>query len=73
MDINRYQWQVLPIISLPSWLVDIVNKYCANSQGTYAAQLLWQRGIKTKEKLQGFLDSDYYQPLSPWEFGYEMK
>ena len=50
MDINRYQWQVLPIISLPSWLVDIVNKYCANSQGTYAAQLLWQRGIKTKEK-----------------------
>ncbi|MGK7886696.1 MAG: single-stranded-DNA-specific exonuclease RecJ [Crocosphaera sp.] len=73
MDNIQCQWQVLPIISLPSWFVDCVNKYCANSQGNYASQLLWQRGIQKREQLQGYLDSNYYQPLSPFEFGYEMK
>ncbi|MDJ0660781.1 MAG: single-stranded-DNA-specific exonuclease RecJ [Crocosphaera sp.] len=73
MDTLQSQWQVLPFVSLPSWFVDIVKQYCSNSQGIYAAQLLWQRGIQTKEQLHSFLDSNYYHPLSPWEFGYEMK
>ncbi len=73
MDTIPSQWQVLPFVSLPSWFVDIVNGYCADSQGIYAAQLLWKRGIQTPEQLHGFLDPNSYHPLSPWEFGYEMK
>ncbi|WP_107667304.1 single-stranded-DNA-specific exonuclease RecJ [Cyanothece sp. BG0011] len=73
MNTFQSQWQVLPIVSLPSWFVDIVNSYCADSQGIYAAQLLWHRGIQTPEKLKGFLDPNDYHPLSPFEFGYEMK
>ncbi|EAZ91005.1 single-stranded-DNA-specific exonuclease RecJ [Crocosphaera chwakensis] len=73
MNNIQSQWQVLPVISLPSWFVDFVNSYCANSQGIYAAQLLWHRGIQTPEQLKGFLDPNSYRPLSPFEFGYEMK
>lgn len=73
MNTVQSQWQVLPIISLPSWFIDIVDNYCVDSQGLYAAQLLWHRGIKTPEQLKAFLDTKYYHPLSPFEFGYEMK
>ncbi len=73
MDTIQSQWQVLPIVSLPSWFVDLVNNYCADSQGIYAAQLLWHRGVQTPEQLLGFLDPNHYHPSSPFEFGYEMK
>ena len=62
MDIIQSHWQVLPLISLPSSFIDCVNQYCPNSQGNYAAQLLWQRGIQNREQLQGYLDRNYYQP-----------
>ena len=67
------QWQVLPVVSLPSWFLDIVKSYTPDSEGNYVAQLLWQRGIQTPEKLYGFLDANLYHPLSPFEFGQEMK
>ncbi|MDJ0601129.1 MAG: single-stranded-DNA-specific exonuclease RecJ [Crocosphaera sp.] len=73
MDTVHSQWQVLPVVSLPSWFVNLVNGYYTDSEGIYAAQLLWNRGIQTPEQLKGFLDSNYYKPLSPFEFGYEMK
>ncbi len=73
MNTVQSQWQVLPLLSLPSWFVNIVNSYCSDSQGIYAAQLLWHRGIQTPEQLKGFLDSNVYRPLSPFEFGYEMQ
>ncbi|ACB51773.1 single-strand-DNA-specific exonuclease [Crocosphaera subtropica ATCC 51142] len=73
MNTIHSQWEVLPIVSLPAWFLDIVNSYCTDSQGIYAAQLLWHRGIQTPEELQGFLDANYYYPLSPFEFGCEMK
>jgi single-stranded-DNA-specific exonuclease len=41
--------------------------------GTYAAQLLWQRGIRNIQQLPGFLDPNQYQPASPFEFGDEMQ
>lgn len=67
------QWQVLPTVSLPTWFLEIVKAYAPESEGKYAAQLLWQRGIQTAEKLSGFLDPNCYQPVSPFEFGQEMK
>ncbi|MEA5509237.1 single-stranded-DNA-specific exonuclease RecJ [Crocosphaera sp. UHCC 0190] len=66
-------WQVLPVVSLPAWFLDIVKSYTPESEGKYVAQLLWQRGIQTPEKLYGFLDTNIYHPLSPFEFGQEMK
>ncbi|MFM7423916.1 MAG: single-stranded-DNA-specific exonuclease RecJ [Elainella sp.] len=41
--------------------------------GQTAAQLLWQRGIRQVDRLNGFLDPSQYQPASPWEFGPEMQ
>ena len=73
MNTVQSQWKVLPLVSIPSWFVDIVKTYCPDSQGNYASQLLWHRGIQTPEKLKGFLDYNYYQPLSPFEFGHEIK
>lgn len=70
---SQSQWQVLPIISLPDWFLDIVKSYTPESDGTHVAQLLSQRGIQSPEALSGFLDPNVYQPLSPFEFGYEMK
>ncbi|MGK7955430.1 MAG: single-stranded-DNA-specific exonuclease RecJ [Crocosphaera sp.] len=73
MNTIQHQWEVLPLVSLPPWFIKLINNYCADSQGIYAAQLLWNRGIQTSEKLLGFLDFNHYKPSSPFEFGYEMK
>ncbi|MFM7579524.1 MAG: single-stranded-DNA-specific exonuclease RecJ, partial [Microcystaceae cyanobacterium] len=43
------------------------------SDGQFAAQLLWQRGINTLEKLRPFVNEADYQPTSPFVFGQEMK
>ncbi len=58
---------------LPQWFIEAVKRHTPNSDGLYAAQLLWQRGIQDPEKLDGFLNPDLYKPASPFEFGQEMK
>lgn len=40
--------------------------------GTFAAPLLWARGIRDPKQLAGFIDPDAYQPTSPFAFGDEM-
>jgi single-stranded-DNA-specific exonuclease len=67
------KWQILPSIELPQWFSEAVKRYCHNSDGRYAAQLLWQRGIQDPLQLPGYLDPEYYQPNSPFEFGEEME
>lgn len=37
-----------------------------------AAELLWQRGIRTAEQLHAFIDPDAYEPTSSDAFGLEM-
>ena len=66
------QWQVTPQPTVPDWFTEAVKTY-TNTQGRYAAQLLWHRGIRNPDKLAGFLDPDCYVPTSPFEFGQEMK
>ena len=66
------QWQVTPQPTVPDWFTEAVKTY-TGSQGRYAAQLLWQRGMRDPVKLAGFLDPDSYVPTSPFEFGQEMK
>jgi len=65
------QWQVQPVAELPTAFVQAVNQ-CAAGLSGYAAQLLWQRGIRDSEQVAGFVNSDLYQPTSPFEFGQEM-
>ncbi|NEP02776.1 MAG: single-stranded-DNA-specific exonuclease RecJ [Symploca sp. SIO2E9] len=70
----KIQWQVQvtpPII--PQWFLEAVRTYTGSSEGVYAAQLLWQRGIQESQQLAGFLNPDCYQPATPFEFGQEMK
>ena len=69
----KSQWQIKPSLQIPQWFIETVKTYTPASDGSYAAQLLWSRGIQTPEKLAGFLKPDCYQSTSPFEFGQEMK
>jgi single-stranded-DNA-specific exonuclease len=67
------QWQIIQSPDVPQWFWEAVKRYTLESDGHYAAQLLWQRGIQDPLKLPGFLDPDAYKPTSPFAFGQEMK
>lgn len=72
MSTPQLQWQVSPTSQIPEWFFVAVKNHTALSNGRYAAQLLWQRGIRDLEQLPGFLNPDFYHPASPFEFGQEM-
>lgn len=65
-------WQVPLLANLPDSFLAEVQKYTPHSRGEFAAQLLWQRGIRDPNILAGFVNPDCYQPSSPFEFGTEM-
>ncbi|MBD2577912.1 single-stranded-DNA-specific exonuclease RecJ [Oscillatoria sp. FACHB-1406] len=69
------QWQIAaPSTStIPLEFLEAVRAYTPYSEGKYAAQLLWKRGIKEIEELPGFFDPERYLACSPFEFGQEMK
>ncbi|WP_036478878.1 single-stranded-DNA-specific exonuclease RecJ [Myxosarcina sp. GI1] len=69
---HQTSWQIVKSVEIPQWFIDAVKPYANNSDGKYAAQLLWQRGIKDLKNLWGFLDPNLYSPASPFEFGEEM-
>lgn len=72
MPTSQFSWQIAPTAQLePSFIETVKNS--TSTSGKYAAQLLWQRGIDNLEQLPGFLNPDYYQPASPFEFGQEME
>ncbi|WP_041237802.1 single-stranded-DNA-specific exonuclease RecJ [Gloeothece citriformis] len=70
---NDTRWQIITPSEIPSWFLETVKRYAPHSDGKYAAQLLWHRGIQDPLQLPGFLDPDVYQPSSPFAFGQEMK
>jgi single-stranded-DNA-specific exonuclease len=67
------QWQVLPLYDIPDWFLQIVRPYTPNKDGRYAAQVLWQRGIRERQQLLEFIDPEHYQPTDAFAFGQEMK
>ncbi|MUL35888.1 single-stranded-DNA-specific exonuclease RecJ [Gloeocapsopsis dulcis] len=68
------QWLLPPIESPPEWFIQAVSHYCPNSSGKYAAQLLWQRGIRDRQSLDTFVNPQACQEVaSPFEFGAEMR
>ncbi|MBD2042578.1 single-stranded-DNA-specific exonuclease RecJ [Microcoleus sp. FACHB-672] len=72
MPEQTQQWQVQPPAQPPAWLLQEIRRHVPESAGHYAAQLLWQRGIRDPKQLAGFLNPQAFQPASPFEFGQEM-
>ncbi len=66
-------WSVISVESPPEWFIQAVKVYVPASSGYYAAQLLWQRGIKDVQQLAEFVKPKLYQAASPFVFGQEMQ
>ena len=69
----QQNWTVVSIESPPDLFVQAVQGYVPASSGHYAAQLLWQRGIKDVQQLAEFVKPQLYQAASPVAFGQEMQ
>jgi single-stranded-DNA-specific exonuclease len=69
---EQYQWTITAGEQPPELFIKAVKGYTPLSSGLYAAQLLWQRGIKDRQQLRAFLNHKAYKPASPFEFGPEM-
>ncbi|MBE8997705.1 DHH family phosphoesterase [Nostoc sp. LEGE 12447] len=69
---EQQQWTITATEQPPEWFIQAVKQYTPLSSGIYAAQLLWQRGIKDHQQLTAFINYKAYQPASPFEFGQEM-
>ncbi len=67
------QWILASDEQPPTWFVQAVKQYTPTSSGSFAAQLLWQRGIRDVLQLATFVNPKAYQPASPFEFGQEMQ
>jgi single-stranded-DNA-specific exonuclease len=65
-------WRLPPELEIPPEFVTAVRACKPTVNGKYAARLLWQRGMRAIDLLPGYLNSDKYQPSSPFEFGLEM-
>jgi single-stranded-DNA-specific exonuclease len=70
---EQQQWNLLAVEQPPEWFVQTVKHYIPNTSGKFAAQLLWQRGIREASKLEAFINPQTYQPASAFEFGEEMQ
>ncbi|MEH2317619.1 single-stranded-DNA-specific exonuclease RecJ [Nostoc sp.] len=70
---EQQQWTIAATEQPPEWLIQAVKQHTPASSGIYAAQLLWQRGIKEHQQLTAFINYKAYQPASPFEFGQEMQ
>ncbi|MEA5619618.1 single-stranded-DNA-specific exonuclease RecJ [Cronbergia sp. UHCC 0137] len=66
------EWTLTTTEKPPDWFIEMVKPYIPQSGGIFAAQLLWQRGIKDQEKLSTFINYQAYKPASPFDFGIEM-
>ena len=69
---EQQQWTITATEQPPEWFIQAVKQYTPASSGLYAAQLLWQRGIKDRQQLTAFINHKAYQPASPFAFGQEM-
>ncbi|KOP23787.1 single-stranded DNA exonuclease [Hapalosiphon sp. MRB220] len=66
------QWILTSTEQLPEWFLQAVKQYTPASSGQFAAQLLWQRGIRGIPQIGTFVNPKNYLPASPFEFGQEM-
>ncbi|MEB3219019.1 MAG: DHH family phosphoesterase [Nostocales cyanobacterium 94392] len=66
------QWILKSTEQPPEWFLKLVKTYISTSKGNFAAQLLWQRGIRDQIQLENHINPQTYQSASPFEFGQEM-
>ncbi|NJL77726.1 MAG: single-stranded-DNA-specific exonuclease RecJ [Richelia sp. SM2_1_7] len=69
--ISEQQWILKSTEEPPEWFLELV-KHISTSKGNFAAQLLWQRGIRDQIQLENHINPQTYQSASPFEFGQEM-
>jgi single-stranded-DNA-specific exonuclease len=67
------QWNLVAAEQPPEWFLEAVKRHTPNSRGYFAAQLLWQRGIRNPSQLEAFVNPKRYQAASAFEFGQEMQ
>jgi single-stranded-DNA-specific exonuclease len=72
MATSILDWQLPPQLAIPAEFVAAIRSLKPTVNGKYAAQLLWQRGMREIDHIPGYLDCDRYQPTSPFAFGLEM-
>ncbi|MGK7943470.1 MAG: single-stranded-DNA-specific exonuclease RecJ [Microcystaceae cyanobacterium] len=80
---TQTQWHLKPQFNLPNHFQETVYQIALQvtknqgkdlpNDGSYLAQLLWQRGIKNDTEVAPFLNADIYQPTPVSEFGQEIK
>jgi len=70
---SEQQWILASTEEPPKWFLELVKQHIPASEGNFAAQLLWQRGIRDKNQLENYINPQIYQPASPFEFGQEMQ
>ena len=70
---SEQQWILASTEEPPKWFLELVKQHIPASKGNFAAQLLWQRGIRDKTQLENHINPQIYQPASPFEFGQEMQ
>jgi single-stranded-DNA-specific exonuclease len=73
MPEQQQQWNLLAVEQPPEWFFQAVKQYIPNRSGNFAAQLLWQRGIRELSKLEAFVNPQTYKYASAFEFGQEMQ
>ncbi|AKG20322.1 single-stranded-DNA-specific exonuclease RecJ [Calothrix sp. 336/3] len=67
------EWILASTEQPPESFIAAVKEYTRGSSGNYAAQILWQRGIREPEQLTNFINSQVYKPANPGDFGQEMQ
>lgn len=70
---HQQNWLVAPIDKPTEEFLQAVRGCAPSVDGRYAAQLLWQRGIRDTKQLAGFINPQLYQAASPFAFGQEMQ
>ncbi len=70
---SEQQWILASTEEPPKWFLELIKQHTPTSKGYFAAQLLWQRGIRDKTQLENHINPQIYQPASPFEFGQEMQ
>jgi single-stranded-DNA-specific exonuclease len=73
MTVPVPQWQLKSQTVVPDWLTQLIQERVPTTEGRFAAQLLWQRGLHDPTATLAFLDTSHYQPTPPWAFGAEME
>ncbi len=70
---SEQQWIIASTEEPPKWFLELIKQHTPASKGNFAAQLLWQRGIRDQTQLENHINPQIYQPASPFEFGQEMQ